>query len=322
MRDLQAELASTKVKRAVDLAKSVHDLPSEVRVEIFATYCSLFLGDPEAARMHAHRRLQAAEQLQNRFRLFMSLHTNLAMCLREGSWQDGRAFAKRGLSLSSSPSFTMISIDWAILEYQVGDFDKGAELVERSIDGLRLSKPGAGYRYALVAAGIPVTAMISGDTSRLDRAQEVAEIVESDDNSALFIQVTARMGLGLIAVLRGDKAAASELYTALLPMSGRFSTWQMTSDRLLGLLARTMNQYDTSIDHFQKALEDCRATHHRPEFAWVCCDYTDVLLERNQSGDRDMAKSLLDEGLAVAHELGMRPLHERIASRMEQQQSE
>ena len=322
LRDCQWEVGLTKAKRAVDLVKSVHDLRSEARVETFATYCAMFLGDP-AAIMHAHRGLQAAERLKNKFQLFLALHSNLAMCLREGSWQDGRAFAKRGLSLSSSPSFTMISIDWAVLEYQVGDFEKGAELVERSIDGLRLSKPGPGYRYALVAAGLPLTAMISGDTSRLDRAQEIAEIVESDNTSQLFTQLTARMGLGLIAVLRGDVAAASELYRALLPTKrGGLNIWQITFHRLLGLLARTMRQFETSVDHFRKVLEDCRATHHRPELAWVCCDYADVLLERNQPGDRDMAKSLLDEGLAVAHELGMRPLQERIASRMKQQQSE
>jgi hypothetical protein len=83
-----------------------------------------------------------------------------------------------------------------------------------------------------------------------------------------------------------------------------------------------MNEHDTSIDHFQKALEDCRVNRNRPEFAWVCCDYADVLLERNQSGDRDMAKSLLDEGLAIVNELDMRPLQERIESRMKLQQSD
>ncbi len=320
LRDGQFEAGLTKAKRAVDLAKSVHDLPSEARTSTYATYLALWLGDPEAAVMYAHRGLQAAEELQNRFRLFMSLHANLALCLREGSWQDGRAFAERGLSLSSSPSFTMIYIDWAVLEYQVGDFEKGAELVERSINGLRLSKPGPGYRYALVAAGIPLIARISGDTSRLDRAQEIAETVVSDSTSAHFFQQTARMGLGLIAVLKGDVAVASEVYTALLPLSGKFIGWQITSDHLLGLLAGTMKQDDTSIDHFQKTLESCRATHQRPELAWVCCDYADVLLERNQPGDRDMAKALLDEGLLIANELGMRPLKERIASKMKRAQ--
>jgi class 3 adenylate cyclase/tetratricopeptide (TPR) repeat protein len=143
-RDCQYEIGLTKAKRAVDLAKSVHDLPSEVRVEIFATYCALLLGDSETAARHTHRGLEVAEQLQNKFRLFMMLHLNLAMCLHEGCWKEGRAFAKRGLSLSSSPSFTMIYIDWAILEYQVGDFEKGAELVERRVDSIarrRLPRP-------------------------------------------------------------------------------------------------------------------------------------------------------------------------------------
>ena len=321
-RDCQWDNLLPKAALAIELAKSAHDLRAEARAELYLSCVELFQGDSDNARVHANLGLQAAERLNNRFYLFIILWLNLVVCLRDGSWTEGRAFAKRGLSLSSSPSFTMIYIDWAVLEYQVGDFEKGAELVESSIDGLRLSKPGPSWRYALVAVGIPVIARISGDTSRLDRAQEIAEIVESDKTSSLHLQVTARLGLGLIAVLRDDTAAASKLYTALLPMSGRFNTWEITIDRLLGLLAGTMNQYDTSIDHFQRALEHCRATHYRLELAWVCCDYADVLLERSQPGDRDMAVSLLDEGLAVTNELGMRPLQERIESRMKLQQAD
>ena len=51
--------------------------------------------------------------------------------------------------------------------------------------------------------------------------------------------------------------------------------------------------------------------------AWTCCDYADTLLQRNDSGDREKAMSLLDESLAISTELGMRPLMERVLSRQE-----
>ena len=44
---------------------------------------------------------------------------------------------------------------------------------------------------------------------------------------------------------------------------------------------------------------------------------TDTLLQRNASGDRVRAMSLLDESLAISSELGMRPLMERVRSRRE-----
>ena len=61
----------------------------------------------------------------------------------------------------------------------------------------------------------------------------------------------------------------------------------------------------------------CRKAGYRPELAWTCCDYAEMLLERNNEGDRAHAMSLLDESLAISSELGMRPLMERVLSRRE-----
>ena len=55
----------------------------------------------------------------------------------------------------------------------------------------------------------------------------------------------------------------------------------------------------------------------RPELAWTCCDCADTLLQRNNSGDREKAMSLLDESLVISSEPGMRPLMKRVLSRRE-----
>ncbi len=54
---------------------------------------------------------------------------------------------------------------------------------------------------------------------------------------------------------------------------------------------------------------------YRPELAWTCCDHADNLLQRNETGEREKAMSLLDESLAISSDLGMRPLMERVLSR-------
>ncbi len=61
----------------------------------------------------------------------------------------------------------------------------------------------------------------------------------------------------------------------------------------------------------------CRKGGFRPELAWTCCDYADMLRERDAEGDRAKAISLLDESLAISSELGMRALMERVLSRRE-----
>ncbi len=91
----------------------------------------------------------------------------------------------------------------------------------------------------------------------------------------------------------------------------------MAADRLLGLLSQTVGNLDQAVAHFEDALALCRKAGYRPELAWTCCDYADTLFQRNESGDRPKAMSLLDESLAISSELGMRPLMERVLSRRE-----
>ena len=54
---------------------------------------------------------------------------------------------------------------------------------------------------------------------------------------------------------------------------------------------------------------------YRTELAWSLCDYADMLLGRNEDGDREKAHAHLEESLAISTELGMKPLMERVLSR-------
>ena len=64
-------------------------------------------------------------------------------------------------------------------------------------------------------------------------------------------------------------------------------------------------------------IDTVRVDNLTGRIAVTCCDYADTLLQRNESGDREKAMSLLDESLSMSSELGMRPLMERVLSRRE-----
>jgi len=68
--------------------------------------------------------------------------------------------------------------------------------------------------------------------------------------------------------------------------------------------------------HFEYALVFCRKAGYRPELAWTCCDYANMLLERGGDGDQKKASQLLDESLTISTELGMRPLMELVETRL------
>ena len=72
---------------------------------------------------------------------------------------------------------------------------------------------------------------------------------------------------------------------------------------------------DDAVPHFEESLAFCGKAGYRPELAWTCCDYADAPLQRKEAGDRERARSLLEESLSVSTELGMRPLMERVAAR-------
>ena len=84
-----------------------------------------------------------------------------------------------------------------------------------------------------------------------------------------------------------------------------------------GQLRKATDEPDKAVEHYEDALLFCRKAGYRPELAWSCCDYADMLRERDVEGDRAKAISLLDESLAISSELGMRPLMERVLSRRE-----
>jgi hypothetical protein len=100
----------------------------------------------------------------------------------------------------------------------------------------------------------------------------------------------------------------------LFPAEGHIG---VSIDRLLGLLAQTMGQPDAAAGHFDDAVAFCQKAGYRPELAWTCCDYVDLLLDREGPHDNERARELLDEALATSRELGMRPLMERVLARRE-----
>ena len=77
-----------------------------------------------------------------------------------------------------------------------------------------------------------------------------------------------------------------------------------------------MGNLDQAAVHFEDALAFCRQAGYRPELAWTCCDYGDVIEEREGMMDRARARVLLEESLAISTGLGMLPLVARVTERL------
>ena len=308
--------SANKGSRAIELASRLGDLYALAGAS-YESYNVLYkTGDPLTGQLHASAMLAAAEQLRDRFMLTSGHLANGILSQLAGDWGSARRFFDRGLEVNPMDSRLLGQLTG--LEYEVGDFGKGQIYMDRLVEVMRATPVGPTVPYAYTAVVIPQMARISGVTEHVATSEEAALTVLSSSSADLseVVFLVCRVGLVLLAVMRRDSAAATEQYLPLRSVEGQILFGIPSSaDRILGLLAHTMGNFDQALTHFENALTFCRKAGYRPELAWTCCDYADTLLQRNEPGDREKATSLLDESLAISSELGMRPLMERVLSR-------
>ena len=304
----------TKSLEAINLLSQIDDPRSETMAHFWAGNASIYYGDPIAAKRHITQSIVAAQRLRHHFYLGRALNQMCWISYRLGEWQAARDFSDQGLE--ASPRETRLLHTRMLLEYEVGNFSDGEAYLVRLLDVMRLTAPGPAYEYAFPAMSIPMAARISGNLGWIDEAEKAAGHVLSSPSVTPMVAAMTSTGLALLAVQRGDVAAAQKLYAANEPPE-TFGGLGPLINRTIGLLAQTAGSVDEAIGHFEDALAHCRKAGFRPELAWTCCDYADALLERDGDEDRAKAMSLLDESLAVSRELSMRPLMERVLSRQE-----
>ena len=242
------------------------------------------------------------------------MFSNATLSRLEGSWRAAREFSDRGLSVS--PMDPRLLAAQVLLDYEVGEFVDGEVHLKQLVEAMRLATPGPTSAYSLTAMVMPLVARISGGVDQLDVAEEAAATILSSASATPVYTIWARTGLALVAVQRGDVAAATELYASLESCQGTMVSPIIVNDRLLGLLSVTQGQTGKAIAHFGDALAFCRKAGYRPELAWSASDCANALLQRNGNDDRASAMSLLREALDIAGELGMRPLMERAAEQL------
>ena len=293
--------------QAIRLAAGDVKTSSERDCRFWTAVCLLRMGDLEGARPHALV-LRDLAQRRGTSRLIASsslVPIAYLSCL-EGDWITGRESTDLGLDLS--PLSATILWPRVLLEYETGESARGEIYLERLLEAMHQAGPLQLLAPVRVASAITAIARITGVPDRLEIAQSASEAVLSHSSVRPFITMFAKAGLALLAVLKGDRFAAEELYDYLLGQGGTMVWTLLSIDRLLGLLSQTMDESDQAAAHFEDAMAFCRKAGYRPELAWSCCDYSDTLIQLNGCEDRARALSLLDESHSISSELGMRPL--------------
>ncbi len=109
-----------------------------------------------------------------------------------------------------------------------------------------------------------------------------------------------------------DEERAPTLYERLSEFGGPYTEtldWAAVAGsvpRVLGRLATTLGRFDAAERHFEDAIAADLKLDARGWLPRTQCDYAEMLLERDDPGDREKALTLLSEALDTCQELGFK----------------
>jgi len=89
------------------------------------------------------------------------------------------------------------------------------------------------------------------------------------------------------------------------------------ADVILGRLARLMGHHEDALSHLAIAIELCEKAPFPPDVAWAKYYYADLLIDRGDDADAAKIAELQDDAIAIAQEIGMHLLLERVLAQRE-----
>jgi tetratricopeptide (TPR) repeat protein len=220
-------------------------------------------------------------------------------------------FAKGDLELCRSASMPWISTSYSALGSAHFMRGRWQEALEQFQEAVKLEPPGW-------IAGVDWAALFLSKAYAGDRDAALAMLGQRRDKLPRAGQANTlgawAMLCGVVEglALLGERDEASKLYPLVLEAidTGLLINW--TGDRLpqsiAGMAAAAGGQWDKAQEHYETAL---RQAHELPvvmEQPGVRRWYARMLIDRNAPGDRDKARELLTEAIAMYRRIGM-PKH-------------
>jgi len=307
---------SEYLERALKLTESVDDPLTEAAVRQHMGDDLANTGHPREAFEQYEAGIVAAQRAG-----YLELISTVCRMAGElasdlGEWERARQFYARGQRAWADDG--RVIARRALVEFEVGDLVEGEKLFAR-LQELRdpTAAAAASTRRSLLAdthrltASLPHAIRITdSDELRIVARSAAEEVLKSIVSIvAPAVEFDAKLTLAGVLAAAGDVADAERLYEEISDVPGR--------DRELAWAAAALGRHDDALGRFETVMESARGSGYRPVLAWACEGSAEVLLDRDEPGDREKAILLQDEALTITRDLIMRPLTERILARRE-----
>jgi class 3 adenylate cyclase/tetratricopeptide (TPR) repeat protein len=204
---------------------------------------------------------------------------------------------------------------------KIAQLANAAQILAARMEQGRVGEVIAELRGLVDVLSLPASrAMLAGALADAgDHTQAAAELAELTKDKCWGLPPDFTVALAvryLPEVCRqlGDVARAEALLPLVTPWAGQLLVFagglsiEGASDRSIGHLLATLGRFDEAVTAYTDGARLERANGFRPLAARTSYWHARALLQRDAADDRDNARALLDEVVAVTDELGMRQL--------------
>jgi tetratricopeptide (TPR) repeat protein len=262
----------------------------------------------------AHTRLAA--ELRQRFHMWYSAIFRTMRALLSGELDDGEKLAQEALTIGQQARLPIAMMMFGLQMF----------LLRREQGRLEEMEPALKQFAEQSPAFIIARYMLAYCYAELGREAEARQVftplaarrftdLSQDSNWLIGLNYATE-----VSHYTDNISSAAILYDLLRPYAertlvvGRATVCYGSVSRILGLLATTMKRWEEAEAHFTTALQRHEYMVAKPLLARTQYDYGRMLLSRGQPSDHEKAATLLDQALAMAHELGMTGLVEKVQS--------
>jgi DNA-binding CsgD family transcriptional regulator len=184
-----------------------------------------------------------------------------------------------------------------MIELQLGMSAEADRTFAAAVEWAR-NNPGEAYEKAAVSQYLGRAMLMTSSTMWHDTAERFCCEALADRELPPLERLTAQSARGMLAVMRGDAAAAAASYEVILPVLGTLGTQR--SDFAIGLIACTAGDRQAALRHFRDAAEFSPNPEDRQYAVWPRFFLADFLISRSRPGDREEAEDILKELVEIA----------------------
>jgi tetratricopeptide (TPR) repeat protein len=264
-------------------------------------YDLLEKGDVDGARRETRQLAALAEQLRQPFYRHFAARWEVLWAMIGDRLEDVPALIARAHELGTRARAPEADIEAAgqqfSLAYRTGVLGQFAALLDAQIK-----------ENPQLTVNLPALALAHVQAGNRDSAAEIFARLAADDFQSIPRDMLWLAGMSVLADVcarLGDAEHAQVLYRILIPHRDRNILFGMATcwgslERMLGLLASTLGDYDTAVEHFETAIERNATGGIDAMFEMVRRELADTLEARGAPGDAERAAALRAETLASA----------------------